>query len=81
MGGRMLVICIEASKSRRMLKSNKIYNIYQMNDMYYRISDYWWSKKRFKKLKLYPDSKIFRELYPDAIEYQGYLGVKSEIEL
>lgn len=79
MGGRMLVICVNNEDTENILKLNKIYSVKVLGD-YVEFSG-WWSIERFRKVKLYPNTKIFRELYPDAIEYQGYLGVNSEIKL
>jgi len=81
----MLVICIDNNSDfTSLLELNKVYLVSRETPMCYYLKitgdniTRWWFKTRFKKIKLYPNIKLFKELYPDHIIYQNTIGVISE---
>jgi hypothetical protein len=84
---RKLVYCIR-NKNRKELVKNRAYlaiGYKKFNEGYLFTleghSTFDYCCTRFKEIRLYPNTKLFQQLYPDHILYQGKLGVLSEIKL
>ena len=81
----MLVICIDNNSDfTHLLELNKVYVVSTETPLCYYLkitgdnATRWWFKNRFKKINLYPNTELFKKLYPDHILYQNTIGVISE---